>query len=98
MSQHEDDRAVDAFAVAMKAKMAVSRAKGRSGWQTCPASVLWQILREHVEKGDPVDVANLAMMIEHVSPVTYPQPEFDWSRRGEQQELETAYYYKGQEI
>jgi hypothetical protein len=54
---------VDAFAAAMKAKMARSRAKGRGGWQTCSVPDLWQMLREHVEKGDPVDVANLAMMI-----------------------------------
>ena len=49
------------------AKMAASRAKGRGGWQTCPVDVLWRMLREHVEKGDPVDVANLAMMIHHNS-------------------------------
>jgi len=48
-------------------KMALSRTKGRDGWQTCPVDLLWQMLREHVDKGDPVDVANLAMMIHHRS-------------------------------
>ena len=58
-----DDLAVNRFACAMMQKMALSRAKGRGGWQTCPVDVLWDMLREHVAKGDPVDVANLAMMI-----------------------------------
>lgn len=60
-----DDVAVSAFSVAMRKKMARSRAKGRGGWQEMPAADLWEMLREHVQKGDPVDVANLAMMIWH---------------------------------
>ena len=58
-----DKAAVQKFAKAMDAKMALSRAKGRHGWQTCTVDSLWVMLREHVEKGDPVDIANLAMMI-----------------------------------
>lgn len=61
--RHPDDQAVDGFAASMKRKMAASRAKGRGGWQTCPVPVLWEMLREHVEKGDPRDVACIAMMI-----------------------------------
>lgn len=60
-----DDIAVDMFAAAMKEKMAASRAKGRSGWQTCRIEDLWDMLKAHVEKGDPRDVANIAMMIWH---------------------------------
>lgn len=60
-----DDIAVHIFAHAMVDKMAKSRANGRSGWQTCSLDDLWEMLREHVEKGDPVDVANIAMMIYH---------------------------------
>ncbi len=60
-----DDVAVNSFAQAMADKMSRSRAKGREGWQTCSVDVLWTMLREHVEKGDPVDVACLAMMIHH---------------------------------
>lgn len=33
-----DNKAVDAFAVALKDKLAKARAKGRSGWQDCPSS------------------------------------------------------------
>lgn len=60
-----DSIAVDMFAMVMKEKMEISREKGRSGWEGCPVEELWKMLREHVEKGDPVDVANLAMMIWH---------------------------------
>jgi hypothetical protein len=58
-----DDAAIDAFAAAMKEKMDISRGKGRGGWETCSRTDLWQMLKEHVTKGDPIDVANLAMML-----------------------------------
>ncbi|WP_414488791.1 hypothetical protein [Stenotrophomonas maltophilia] len=64
--QHPDDLAVDAFAAAMKAKMAEARAKGRGGWEDpsqCNAEDLSRMLRDHVEKGDPRDVANFCMML-----------------------------------
>jgi|GEM_PF-1068927 len=64
--QHPDDLAVDAFAAAMKAKMAAARAKGRGGWEDpaqCSAEDLSRMLRDHVEKGDPRDVANFCMML-----------------------------------
>lgn len=64
--QHPDDLAVDAFAAAMKAKMAAARAKGRGGWEDpaqCSADDLSSMLRDHVEKGDPRDVANFCMML-----------------------------------
>ncbi len=64
-SAHSDDDTIDMFANAMRDKMALSRANSRDGWRTCPVEVLWQMLREHVDKGDPVGVANLAMMIHH---------------------------------
>lgn len=60
---HPDDAAVDAFAVVMKEKLAQAREKGRGGWQTCPPEELSRMLREHVEKGDPRDVANFCMFL-----------------------------------
>lgn len=63
VSLHPDDAAVDAFAAEMKAKLAKKRADGRAGWQECTSEYLSGLLREHVEKGDPLDVANLAMML-----------------------------------
>ncbi|PRD42357.1 hypothetical protein C5748_16315 [Phyllobacterium phragmitis] len=64
--QHPDDIAVDQFAAAMKDKLARKRAEGRGGWDEpnqCSIAYLSRLLTEHVEKGDPVDVGNLAMMI-----------------------------------
>jgi hypothetical protein len=64
--QHPDDLAVDRFAAAMKAKLAKKRDEGRGGWQDkehCSNAFLSRLLVEHVQKGDPVDVANIAMMI-----------------------------------
>lgn len=63
---HPDDDAIDQFALGMKMKMAVARAKGRDGWhskQQCTAEDLSRMLHEHVRKGDPVDVANFCMML-----------------------------------
>jgi hypothetical protein len=64
--QHSDDVAVDRFAAAMKAKLAQKRAEGRGGWddpEQCPVERLAELLHEHVSKGDPIDVANFAMML-----------------------------------
>lgn len=62
---HFDDHAVNRFAVAMKGKLAAKRLQGRGGWQEPEVlnGYLSRLLREHVDKGDPVDVANFAMMI-----------------------------------
>lgn len=77
---HPDDIAVDRFATSMKEKLRLSReVKGRGGWQDknqCSREYLSELLLHHVYKGDPVDVANLAMMLhqrgERISP---PSPE-----------------------
>jgi len=89
VERHPDDEAVDRFAVAMKAKLAQKRAEGRGGWENkdeCGQGYLSELLAEHVRKGDPVDVANLAMMLHQrgerinairalsVSPLTEEQP------------------------
>lgn len=64
--RHPDDVAVDAFAVAMKLKLAEARAKGRGGWHDpaqCTDEDLSRMLRDHLAKGDPRDVANFCMML-----------------------------------
>tara|TARA_Y100001951_G_C11297089_1_gene276458 strand:+ start:6048 stop:6752 length:705 start_codon:yes stop_codon:yes gene_type:complete len=67
--QHFDDRAVDRFAIAMKAKMAAARAKGRGGWfdrLQCSDKRLARLLVEHLSKGNEgtfEDVAIFAMML-----------------------------------
>ena len=60
---HPDDKAVDAMAAAMKEKLAQAREKGRGGWETCSQQDLSRLLREHVDKGDPRDVANFCAFL-----------------------------------
>lgn len=65
-AQHADDEAVDQFAAALKQKLAAIRAKGRAGWDSREPGMqqrLSDMLRDHVGKGDPRDVANFAMFL-----------------------------------
>lgn len=65
-TQYMDDIAVDKFAVAMKAKLAASRAKGRGGWENPDkrsVDDLRTMLALHIENGDPLDVGSFAMML-----------------------------------
>lgn len=65
-SSHPDDFAIDKFATALKAKMALGRKRGRNGWNDpmlCSVDSLRRLLVESVGKGDPVDVGNFAMML-----------------------------------
>jgi hypothetical protein len=74
---HPDDGAVDRFAEVMKAKLAAARAKGRGGWDgpECNAQVLSDMLRAHVEKGDPRDVANFCMFLHQRGEAIQPAKE-----------------------
>lgn len=72
----QDSRAVNRFSKFMLAKMAQAGACGRSGWydkKRCTREYLSDLLRRAVAKGDPVDIANYAMMLhdrgETVAPV-----------------------------
>ncbi|WP_062117243.1 hypothetical protein [Collimonas pratensis] len=61
-----DDHAVDLIAKAMKAKLRLKREQGFSGWDDiskCSGERLAELLIAAVAKGDPVDVANFAMML-----------------------------------
>jgi hypothetical protein len=58
-----DEEAVDNFAEKMKEKLSKKRKEGKFDWQTASEEHLNQLLSEHIKKGDPVDVANFAMMI-----------------------------------
>lgn len=66
---HPDDAAVDRFAQAMKDKLALARAKGRSGWDDpnkCSVEFLAELLCGHLGKGNAgtfEDIANFAMML-----------------------------------
>lgn len=66
--EHYDNYAIEQFAKMMREKMSASRAKGRSGWsdpEKCSVEYLRSLLYEHLDKGDPVDVANICMMLRH---------------------------------
>lgn len=64
--EHVDNKAVVAIADLMISKLAKQRAKGYGGWDVrsqCSQEHLVKLLRDHVEKGDPVDVANFCAML-----------------------------------
>src|SRR5690606_34043328 len=74
---HSDDAAVDAFGAAMKNKLAAARAKGRGGWNGDEPGMqqrLSDMLRVHVEKGDPRDVANFCMFLHQRGESILPGP------------------------
>lgn len=50
---------------AMRTKLNRKRDEGRGGWFTsdCSNKVLLEMLKEHIEKGDMIDVMNFAGMI-----------------------------------
>lgn len=76
--RHYDDYAVDCFAQIMKAKLAKKRAEGRGGWNDpaqCSVEYLNRLLLDHVEKGDPVDVANFCMMLRHYGAKIATEPQ-----------------------
>lgn len=77
LDRHPDAAAVDRFAAVMKAKLARKRAEGRSGWSDksqCSRGALSRLLLEHIDKGDPVDVANFAMMLHQRGESIAPAP------------------------
>ncbi len=64
------NKTIDEFATAMKRKMLIKRAEGRSGWDDVRnLQSIRNGLKEHIEKqntvkfGQEVDIANFAMMI-----------------------------------
>ena len=58
-----DNEAVDKLAEAMKDKLAKKREQGYHGWETCKHGDLVQLLINHVDKGDPIDVANFCAFL-----------------------------------
>ncbi|UUE96212.1 hypothetical protein [Comamonas thiooxydans] len=83
-----DNAAVEVLSMNMKAKLAGQRAKGYRGWNNdCTQQRLSDLLRECVEKGDPVDVANFCAFLisrgESIAPragdaATFEQRMSDW--------------------
>ena len=58
------ERAIDAFAAEMKRKMRAKERQGYIGWdRPYLEEGLRRALHMHLDKGDPIDVANFAMML-----------------------------------
>ena len=80
-SAHPDDIAVDALATAMKFKLAKQRSKGYGGWDTdCTQQRLSDLLRGHVDKGDPIDVANFCAFCRREVKVLRQHQRMHWIR------------------
>ena len=87
-SERVDNAAVEVLSMNMKAKLAGQRAKGYRGWNNdCTQQRLSDLLRDCVEKGDPVDVANFCAFLlargETIAPragdaATFEQRMSDW--------------------
>lgn len=65
---HPDDMGVLRFSVAMRAKLAECRAKGRGGWdnpEECSTDYLRKLMFNEMAKdsADIVDIANYCMML-----------------------------------
>ena len=91
-----DEWTQEVFSKRMLRKLEASAAKGRTGWQQCSHANLSRMLREHVEKGDPVDVANFCMFLDalgfSIAPAAQPCgdllarfPEINFSNYEEQE-------------
>ncbi len=66
IEQYADDKLTAYAKLAMQEKLDAARSKGRGGWwnkDECSIAQLREMLQEHVEKGDMVDVMNFAAMI-----------------------------------
>lgn len=69
LEAERDNMAVDAFAKAMKHKLALARTKGRSGWNnkdTCSDERLVYLFFKHLKKindGNFIDLANFLMFL-----------------------------------
>lgn len=63
ITRHPDDEAVDAFAAAMRERMATKREEGVDGWQERNPLYLSEQLLGALGKGSAVDVADWAMML-----------------------------------
>ena len=57
---------IERFTIAMRDKLNRKRKAGRGGWNKpdeCSVEYLRELMLEHMSKGDPIDIANLCMMI-----------------------------------
>ena len=66
LSRMADELGVLNFQREMRDKLEAKRLQGRSGWDDpdqCSIESLWELLEEHVQKRQAIDIGNFAMMI-----------------------------------
>lgn len=85
-----DEWAQEVFSKRMLVKLEASAAKGRNGWQQCSQESLSRMLREHVDKGDPVDVANFCMFLDALGYGIAPAAQHQDSNPGWPDPLEST--------
>lgn len=61
--EHDLEERVNKFAKIMLDKLIKKSRDGWNDWQDCPPDVFRKSLIEHIEKGDPIDVANIAFFL-----------------------------------
>ena len=93
-AQHPDDAAVEKLAEAMKQKLAEKRAQGRSGWDTdCTQQRLSALLRQQVDKGHAVNVANFcAFLFSRGESVSAAQAQEDARKPLTEAEVSSVYF------
>jgi len=57
---------VDEFASRMKAKLWRKYAEGYTGWNEITEEYCLIMIDHHLEKGDPIDIANFAAFLWHI--------------------------------
>jgi hypothetical protein len=75
--KYMDEALCRTFGQIMEEKLKIKREEGRGGWwdaEECSIEYLKELLREHIDKGDMVDVANFAAMIYARECMEHPNP------------------------
>ena len=64
------EQRVSEFSKVMLEKLIKKSRKGWNEWQNCHPDVFRKSLIEHIEKGDPIDVANIAFFLHELKAST----------------------------
>lgn len=68
--ENDLEERVNKFANIMLEKLIKKSRQGWNDWQNCHPDVFRKSLIEHIEKGDPVDVANIAFFLHELNAST----------------------------
>ena len=68
------ERRIEEFSERMLRKLKHKSRQGFNNWRNCPPELFRKSLTEHIEKGDPVDVANIAFFLYQLGAQTNNAP------------------------